>query len=145
MRSVGNYQVDNHEYSIGHWPVDKANENLAFLVKTFGQGFVSALDNNENLLDMDLGTAFLKDIISGLFDKLTPEQYAQKVKTWTTGILCDGKPIEYNTHFTGRIMHLHKVIFYILRHQYSDFLDAIPEGLGSKGEASTQESQMSIG
>lgn len=145
MRSVGNYQIDNHEYSIGHWPVDKANENLAFLVKTFGHGFVAALESDQNVLDVDLGSAIIKDIVGSLFDKLTPKQYADKMKDWTLGILCDGKPIEYNTHFTGRIMHLHKVIFFVLRHQYADFLDAIPGNLGSNPGDLMPENQTSIG
>ena len=143
MRQLGTYIVDGHEYKIGHWPVDQANENFAFLLNSFGEGLLAAI-SSEDMMAEELGGKLLQDIVKGLFSKLTPKEYASKMREFTSNLLCDGKAFEYNTHFTGRVLHLHKVVFNVLRHQYGDFLDVIPEGLSST-RGLTQEKQTSIG
>ena len=143
MREVAQHVIGGHTYKIGHWPVDKANSMLAFLVSTFGEG-LSGLGKGgvAGALDLEIGLEFFAGVVKGLFSKITVEQYSIKMREICDGIICDGKAIEYNTHFQGRIFHLHAVAAHVLMHQYQDFLDELPALVSLKAGSLAQEETM---
>lgn len=136
MREVKNVEIDGHTYQIGDWPVDKANSYFIWIVKTLGEGVAGLLGDDvsslKDIMESEMANGkLLQQFITGLTEKLDEADVVKRSREITTGILCDNKQIEYNTHFQGRLFHLYKVMFYVLKSQYSDFLGASQGGLES--------------
>ena len=129
MREVQNVEIDGHMYLIGDWPVDKANGYFVWIVKTLGEGVAGLLGDDitglKDILETELANGkLLQQFIAGLTDKIEEGDVIRRSRQITEGLICDNVPIEYNTHFQGRLFHLYKVMFYVLKAQYSDFLGA---------------------
>ena len=136
-------------YIFGHWPVDKATEILAWLSVSLGpsvKGSVRAMAGKD-LLDLELkdiglqqGIEIFDLVISNLGRSVSPEEYSQRMKQIFDGdILCNGKPVQYQTHFAGRQKALHRVALEVLKYQFADFLEDLPstsEDLGRTGATS---------
>ena len=138
MRKMKSFKIGKHHtYEFGTWGIDKANENFAFLmqhaetlldpimngIKAVGldddlslEGFLE--DESMQALVKGAGSAVAK-ILAGI----GPRDFKKKMREYTEGILCDGKKVEYDTHFLGRPTHLYMVVGFQLFYQYSDFLD----------------------
>lgn len=145
MRKTSTKSIDGHKYEVGHWDIDKQLGVMTRLIKLLGEplartlmGAVSEANKSEknagkkvgmkDLLDMDL-SKHLNEAVSALIMRLNEDEVKQLLRDVTTDLLCDNKPVVYDTHFMGRIGHLLKVAVFCIRHQYSDFLDVLP-GLG---------------
>jgi hypothetical protein len=74
-------------------------------------------------IDSDKDQDALQQFVSKLFQNLDAKQYVIYAKLICEGSHVNGQPINFNSHFTGKMSELHKVMFQILRHQYGDFLD----------------------
>lgn len=136
MKEAKKVTIDEHEYTFGHWPVDKASEIWAWILETFGPGFKAVYEQIkdtqaeafQNMNELEMGVVFLDTVLANIQSKMNPKDYSAKLKEICgSDILCDGKPISYNTHFMGRIFHLHRVAAEVLKFQYQDFLDAALE------------------
>ena len=129
--------IDGKKYSFGYWDVDTSTEYLTKLIKLLGEplamillGAVDKKEEGQSLMDID--TSQIKgDAIAaafkGLASRLSEDEVKQIMRQCANGVLCDGKKIDYNSHFMGKIGHLFRVALANLKHQYSDFLGA---GLG---------------
>lgn len=120
-------QIDEVEYTIGHWTVDQSTETFAWIIEAFGPTFRSIFqataDVEQMKSDTEVGLHFLEVVAKNLPTALKPKEYAQRCKELVSGVLANNSPIIYNNQFTGRILHLHKLIFQVLKFQYADFLD----------------------
>ena len=136
MRQMGEGTVDGLKYEVGHWPVDKATGMLTKLIKILGEplamvivGAVGNKKDGESIMDADLSALKGESIskaFAGLSTRLDEHEVQKMLKEINEGILCDGKRIDYNTHYMGRIGHLFRVSMFVLKHQYSDFLVGNP-------------------
>ncbi|TDI74600.1 MAG: hypothetical protein E2O82_03715 [Betaproteobacteria bacterium] len=124
-------QIGGSTYIIGDWDVDKSLETMVWLVKTFGEGFMSlfmskeGLDNAEKLMTGEIEEEDEKHMLEfarKILMNLDPKEYAKYSRIIVDGARCDGEAIDFKFHFIGKIGELHKLMFNILRHQYSDFL-----------------------
>jgi hypothetical protein len=132
-RELGESTIDGKKYQASHWPVDKATKMLAKLIKILGEPLAmvimgasenkpeggSVLDVSMNDVNMDaIGTA-----IKGLASRLDEDEVVKIFRDCLeSGVLCEGKKFDYNTHFMGRIGHMMRVMIFVLKHQYQDFL-----------------------
>ncbi len=140
MRQVVKYEKNGRIYLIGHWSVDKSLQTLVWLTKTFGEGFVTLFTSTagsqllfgskdseeESKKDDDVSeeeeAQMIKDFVNSIVDRLDEEQYVKYAKHIIDGVRLDGKKIDFNQHFIGRMGELHMVMFQVLKVQYSDFL-----------------------
>lgn len=139
MKSHEVANLAGKDYLITHWDVDKALETMVWLTKTFGEGFVAiftkgdsvedALNITEDMSDEENTEAILS-FMSRTIDRLDAKEYVKYSKIIVDGVKCDGKSIDFRTHFVGRLSTLHMLMFSVLRFQYGDFL----------GESSAEDS-----
>lgn len=142
---MGEFTIDNHKYQCGTWDVDTATDTLTTLTKLLGESLVMVLmgavetakENRkegepgglQGLMNMDvekIKTDVIAKAFQGLSTRLNHAEVKQILHLCSDQLLCDGKRVDYNTHFMGRIGHLLKVTVQVLRHQYRDFLGGNP-------------------
>ena len=131
MKSHEVAKLSGNDYLITHWDVDKALETLVWLTKTFGEGFVAiftkgdsvedALNITEDMSDEENTEAILS-FMSRTIDRLNAKEYVKYSKIIVDGVKCNGKGIDFRTHFVGKLSTLHLLMFEVLRFQYGDFL-----------------------
>lgn len=130
MRKISEKVIDGKKYMIGHWPVDTQLTMMTRLIKLLGEPLAMIIMGGEgskkSILDVKLDGSVIGPAISALSLRLHEDEVKQMFRDAVSGVKCDGKDIEFNTHFMGRIMHLMKVATFCLRHQYQDFLEELP-------------------
>ena len=132
--------INGRTYVIGTWTVDKALETMVWITKTFGEGFLSlfmsgdGLDSAAKLIekndpekerseeDLEAEKTLIMEFASKIRDQLNAKEYVHYSKIIVDGIRCDGQAIHFNTHFSGKMFELHRLMLACLRHQYGDFL-----------------------
>lgn len=130
---LGEKLIDGKKYQVGYWDVDTSTATLTKLFKILGEplakillGALEEKKEGQSLMDVKLDGAqakFVAEAFSGLSSRLDEGEVQKLLRQCCgQGLLCDGKQVEYNSHFMGKIGHLFKVAFFVLRHQYSDFL-----------------------
>ena len=128
-------KLGDNTYIICSWDVDKALETLVWLTKTFGEGLLTLLfsENGEETLkklatdaksddEREAEKDMVADFAKRVIDRLDAKEYVKYSKLIVKGTRCNGAEIEFGTHFIGKMGELHRLIFAILKHQYSDFL-----------------------
>lgn len=138
MRKNTETQIDDHKYTIGHWNVDKQLEILKQLIGLIGESAVRMLlageddeqsrkEKIESFMDKPMDSEVAGAAFRSLIMRLDQTDVKKLFRDIVTDqVHCDGKPFDYNTHFSGRVGHLMKVSVAVLRHQYADFLDVLP-------------------
>jgi hypothetical protein len=144
------FEINGRTYTIGSWGVDKALETMVWLTKTFGEGFLSLLmagegvEDAKKLLDgtevddegeirnktekeLKEDKALIMEFAGKIREQLDAKEYVKYSKIIIEGIRCGGAPINFNTHFMGKMAELHQVMLQCLRHQYGDFLEGSAE------------------
>lgn len=133
---MGEFTIGDEKYQCGTWDVDTATDTLTKLVKLLGEPLVMVLmgavestkDKEGGLKALmntdidDLKTESIAKAFNGLAMRLNEKEVKDVLRLCTSQMLCNGKQIEYNTHFMGRIGLLMRVAMQVLRHQYRDFL-----------------------
>jgi len=128
-------KLGNNTYIICSWDVDKALETLVWLTKTFGEGLLTLLlsEEGEETLkklageseteeDKENEKQMVAEFAGKVIDRLDAKEYVKYSKIIVSGTRCNGEKIDFNSHFIGKMGELHRLIFAILKHQYSDFL-----------------------
>ncbi len=119
--------IDGQEYTLGQWGIDKSAETLAWIFESFGPAFKELYSGiqkvDEANSEIELGLHFLDIVSRNISSVLSPKDYAAKLRELASDLLCDNKPVVYQIHFVGRLVHLHKVILEVLKYQYQDFFD----------------------
>jgi hypothetical protein len=149
MRQIKTVDLNGRKYTIGHWSVDKSLKTLVWLTKTFGEGFVALFTSSggsallglpgeeekeeapkKSELSDEEEAAIIKEFVGNIVDRLDEDTYVEYSKLVVSGAKCDGKNIDFNTHFIGKMGELHRLMFEILRLQYGDFLgESVDEDL----------------
>jgi hypothetical protein len=140
MLKPATVKVDGTEYTLGHWDPVKALENWAWLLASVGDGakeiFKLWLESEDEAADesaeaqaarskksAELGLQVFGIVIDTIKNNVPPHVYADKMLSFCSDVIGPKGKVD-RTYFTGRIMHMHKVVMEVLRFQYSDFLDA---------------------
>lgn len=126
--------VDGQDYTLGQWSIDKSAETLAWIFESFGPAFKDLYSGvksaDETKSELELGLHFLDIVSRNISSVLSPKEYAAKLRELASDLLVDNKPVIYQNHFVGKLVHLHKVIFEVLKYQYQDFFDGALEMRG---------------
>ena len=124
MKVQETYTIDEKTYLISHWNPSKANKIFIWLSSTLSKGVNTGLENTDfkSLSEVEILSIIVKTIPS-IIAGLDADVVDAKCKEILDGIKCDGKPVIYLEHFSGRLFHMYKVIGQVLYHQYYDFLE----------------------
>lgn len=131
MRESNKLELDGKVYIIGDWPVDKSLKVLVWLTKTFGESLAGIFMTEEGFETLDnlqsdekvsesTKTA-IADFVTKLLSNLDEDQYVKYCKLICEGVKVDGKDLNFNLHFVGKIGTLHTLLFNVLQQQYRDF------------------------
>jgi hypothetical protein len=128
-------KLGGNTYIICSWDVDKALETLVWLTKTFGEGLLTLLlsekgedtlkklaGDNQTEEDEENEKEMVAEFAGKVIDRLDAKEYVKYAKIIVSGTRCNGEKIDFNHHFIGKMGELHRLLFAILKHQYSDFL-----------------------
>jgi len=143
MRNTSTETIDGQKYLVGHWHVDKQLEVMTRLIKILGEPLAMLIMGSESSkgqslkdkLDGEMNMDAIAQAFKGLALRLNEEEVKTLFKDVTHGVKCDGKDIDFNTQFMGRIGHLFKVSLFCIKHQYQDFLGDVPALGGISGTA----------
>ena len=114
--------------------VRRLDETTDWLIKTFGEGFLTmfmsegGFETVDNVVSGDVdseeGKKAIQEFATKILNNIDPKEYTKYARIITNGIKCDGAVIDFQFHFVRKMGELHLVMFHILKHQYGDFLDA---------------------
>ena len=149
-------QIDDISYEFLRYPTSTALEVLFLVTKLLGPGLSSVLSglnteelkseglSSEAIGDLDLGSALEKVLSQGIDSE---EVVSVLKKIISTYVYADNRKIEFESYFSGRLLHMSKVVLESLKHNYSDFLGEIIAGVdtGQTKINTTQETQVSTG
>lgn len=134
-------QVDEHSYQFEQFGAKEALKVLMRLSKLTGKPFVLALGAYEGK-GKPLNMAAVSEAASLLFQAMDETETLTLFELLTAKkVLCDGKNINFDTHYEGRLTHLFKVLQTALEVQYGNFFSAVSEFLSAgkpTAEALTQ-------
>ncbi len=144
MRTTSTFKVGSHSYQANMWHPDKAIGNLTWLTKIVGEPILAVIVNVgsvQELMDSDVDLQLFLPAVKSLVSKLDESEVVSKVREMTEDMLCDGAKVKYDTHFMGRPGHLMKVLLQVLKAQYADFFEELPEAiLSPRNEAGSEAS-----
>lgn len=118
--------IDEHDYVFSLWAASKGIETLAELSAIAGD-FATAVSavvidagGFGGEVNIDLVGKAAASLAHGL--SINPKNTLALVRRLTTdGVLCDNRPVVFDQHFRGKMMHAMKVVRAGLEVQYGDF------------------------
>jgi hypothetical protein len=144
MINVETREIDGHNYEFYQLGAVKSLKILTRILKIIGEpiGLITGEATVKDFLKTELNSDILGKALKALTDKLDEELVVNTIKELLEPVLCDGKRIQFDLHFQGRIGHLLKVVKAALEVNYKDFFgvsQSLLEGLAIK--AHTQSTQ----
>lgn len=110
--------VDGLSYEITKFSATKALRLFVRLGQYFGEAL--AILQNENP-SVEVDNRMVSSLVSAIFKHLDENKAESLVKELLETTRCENKPILFDTHFQGRLLHLFKVLGAVLEVQYGDF------------------------
>lgn len=134
--------IDGHLYEFEKWGADKSLTVLLDLAsitgKPLGMAFGSLASGGPGkILDKEPDPNLISDILEALTVKLKKKAVMRLIKKMSSeSMLCDGKRIDFNSHYADRLDHLFRVVYAALEVQYGNFFAGILGTVGIKAKAS---------
>lgn len=128
-------EINDIEYSVTQWPVEKSLLMKFRLVKAFGPSITELMNYKEG--DTEAEATSLAKAISLVFDSATPEELLSLIKSCVVGVARDGKRItetSFTEHFSGdEMMDVYKVFMFVMKVNYGNlFKGQLAENLLAK-------------
>lgn len=142
-------RVDGNVYSFQQFNTTKSLKIMSRLSKILLEPitlfFASAggKASSGNLLDRQLDKDMLGKAVRSLTDRMDEDEVINLIKELTANdnLLVDGKKVDFDTHYEGRLDHLFKVLYAALEVQYGNFLGALIARIGSASANTTPAPQ----
>ncbi len=123
--------IDNMEYVVYIWKPDKATKWVRRCQEIIFKPIAAALGTNITALtEADIANINL-DLEKGFnayLSSVSEKDYVEYLKDLVLNVSYKSKEITFDTHFRGKILHLHKLAFAVLEYQLADFFDVAREG-----------------
>ncbi|RDB37405.1 MAG: hypothetical protein DCC88_00320 [Spirobacillus cienkowskii] len=128
--------VDGFEYVLYLWNPDKASKWIRRCQEIFIKPIASSIGNNLSIFSGNNESNFQNvkiDIEKGFnsflnsLDETTYVNYLKDI--FDHGVSYKSNSINFNKHFKGELLHMHKLAYAILEYQLSDFFDAVRGGV----------------
>ena len=125
--------IGEHEYQMGAWATEKGIEVLTWLANKAGGAIASFVavgaafgdskgDDKKNDMEEAIESMFAPALQTVFANLKGSEMNAMMARIVSDDILCDGKKIIYNVHYSRKTGHMFKVAMAVLEYQYEDFL-----------------------
>lgn len=136
--------LDGYEYICYLWNSDKAARWVRRCQEIFFKPIAATIGKNISIEEFSPDEFELKnmqlDIENGFnsfLNSVDEVKYVQYLKELFAGVAYKNNAINFEMHFRGKMLHMHKLAYKILEFQLADFFDAV------RGGASKFLSQMS--
>jgi len=143
-------RVDDIPYEFSQFGAERALKLLVRLSKIVGKPLalaVSSAEGEGSLLKKQVNPNTLALAVEALMERLDESEAVEIIKGLTSGdsCMCQGRRIEFNTHYEGRLPHMFKVLAAALEVQYGNFFDALGGLPGFASRATTPAPTQSTG
>lgn len=118
--------IDGTAYQIGQATTSKQLKILTRLNKLIMEPLGVLAGDSKNLQQGKEMKLDIEACCKALAGNLEEETVLATVKELMEVVIANGKAVEFDLHFQGRLKHLFKVVYAVLEAQYGDFF----EGLG---------------
>lgn len=130
MLNLAAKEIDGKSYEFAQFPAQQSLKNLTRLSKLIGEplSLLIALGSKQEEGEQAVSDGeILGKAAKALFDKMDSNEVISLIMEFTSGTacLCDGKKVNFDLHYQGKIGHLFKVFVASLEVQYKDFLQEI--------------------
>lgn len=128
--------IDSHTYEITQYSAGKGLKLLFRLGKILGKplGLIAESAKSDS-------KEFISKAAEALFEHMDENLGEQTVRDILETTRCDNKPILFDTHFSGQMGHLFKVVKSVLEVQYGDFFSVLLANVSTAQEAPTSTAQ----
>ncbi len=83
-------------------------------------------EQKKSLFDREINKEILAQAIDAFTERLDENEVIDLIETLAgKNVLCNGKPVIFNSHYEGKIAVLFKVVAAALEVQYGNFFDAL--------------------
>lgn len=157
---VETHVIDSIEYEFYCLKTSEALKTLTYILKVASESLgkviagARSVDNIKSILDND--DIDIEGIISSIVNRLDDPRTLEVAQTLVSSVYRNGKKLDFDTYFKGKILHLSKVLMQAGRVNFSDFLEELSGKLdtsqiktpttqvnrrstGEFGESSTQD------
>ena len=132
MRELASKEIDGLEYQFEQFGAKKSLKILFRLSKQIGKplsllvGSMSG-EKDKKLLDRDIKLDMIAVAIDSLMSNLDSDEVITLMQDLAGdhACICDGKKINFDSHYEGRLPHLFKVLWAAIEVQYGNFFDAL--------------------
>lgn len=113
--------INENEYSVTQWNVEKALEMKFELMRAFGPSLGMLAQNIEGEIESE----FLSKAVSVLFDKTNPKELTELIKRCLLDVGKNGEkitPVRFNEHFgADDLLEMYKVLIFVIQVNYKNF------------------------
>jgi hypothetical protein len=111
--------IDNKIYTIELFTTTKGIQIAAEIFKLIGPSAGNMVDSMKAEAEFSLDNQYIfTTVIQLLVDRLGEADVAAFVQALVSGVQCNGKPIDYETHFRGNYPLLVELIIWTLQENY---------------------------
>jgi hypothetical protein len=118
-------QIGDRTYSFGTIPAIEAVRVEVAIARVIGEplfkAFMDAKKTGSTEADAEQAGS---TAIGLLLSKMNADELLATMETVFKYVTCDGKRVDINATFTGRLLEMHKVFVEALKFNFSDFLPA---------------------
>ncbi len=124
-------EIDNVLYEVTQFTATRGFKLSARLWLLFSEPLANLfssgnIDKSKSFLDMD--ASVIAKAIASLNTKFTDESLFEFAKELLTQTQRDRKEINFDLDFAGNIMHLYKVLVFVVEVNFADFFDGLRSG-----------------
>lgn len=119
--------IDEHEYEFTKLGAKQSVKVFTKILKIIGEPIAlsaGAFEGKGPLLERVFNGDALGKAMKALAERMDEDEVVSLMETLCgeTACICDGKKVNFNSHYEGRLAHLFKVLKAALEVQYGDFL-----------------------
>lgn len=121
--------IDGDQYEFTQFGAKKSLRILMKLSKIVGKPLAIAATMAKgpgSILDKEVNPDLIGEAVGALTEKLDEDEVLDLLEELSSRdtVLCNGKKIDFNSHYENRLDHLFKVVAAALEVQYGNFLGA---------------------
>lgn len=128
-RRSGDFEVDGIRYAVTQYSGTKGTEIFIKLVKAVGEPLSFMLKGVQGGLDAEVNMEMFGQAFRAFSMSADPKEFTFLVKDILDGVLIfdgeENRSIKYDLDFAGKIGHMFKVVWLVVKFQFADFLDVI--------------------
>lgn len=123
------FEIDGTRYASTQYSGTKGTELFVKVIKSIGEPLSYIMKGAQGGIDSEFNLEMFGSALRSFASTAEPKEFTAMMKEILDGTLIfvdnQNRTIQYDVDFSGRIGHMFKVVFHILKFQFSDFLDVV--------------------